>query len=262
MRNAGATGGRGRSSSTNRCACSRSTGSGALSSETATNIDHVGGDAPQHAVRQRLEAQVEQRLRGEEGKSERAFRHDGARQPACLDDPGQQQRVGPHRKAGDDAGDGAARGGVAPDQAAEEGRRELRDGGKRDEADGGQRRAPGRAADRTDSRAGRWRRWRRGGWRAAARPCPAARACSSKRSRSRSGTTRPLQTMMARATESTITMAVAADRPPTKASSVTTSAPADSGRPSTYMSASKEPRGRVMRPAAAIGTTNRLISTR
>ena len=71
-------------------------------------------------------------------KPERALGQDGARQPARLDDPGQQQRVGPHRKAGDDAGDGAARGGVAPDQPAEEGRRELGDGGERDEADRGQ----------------------------------------------------------------------------------------------------------------------------
>ena len=58
--------------------------------------------------------------------------------PAGLDDPGQQQRVGPHREAGDDAGDGAARRGVAPDQPAEECRRELGDGRKGDEADGGQ----------------------------------------------------------------------------------------------------------------------------
>ena len=68
--------------------------------------------------------------------------------------------------------------------------------------------------------------------------------------------------MIASATESTITMAVAADRPPTNASSVMTSAPADSGRASTKVSASKEPLGRLSRPAAAIGTTNRLISTR
>ena len=59
-----------------------------------------------------------------------------------------------------------------------------------------------------------------------------------------------------------MTMAVAADRPPTKASSVTTSAPADSGRASTNVSASKEPFGSVSRPAAAIGTTKILISTR
>ena len=98
---------------------------------------HVGGDAPQHAVRQRIEAQVEQGVRRQKAKAERAFRHDGARQPAGLDDPWQQQRVGPHCKPGDDAGNGPARGGIAPQEAAEERRRELRDGSERDEADGG-----------------------------------------------------------------------------------------------------------------------------
>ena len=67
---------------------------------------------------------------------------------------------------------------------------------------------------------------------------------------------------MASATESTITMAVAAESPPTNASSVIWWAPADSGRASTKVSASKEPLGRLSRPAAAIGTTNRLMSTR
>ncbi len=66
---------------------------------------------------------------------------------------------------------------------------------------------------------------------------------ASERPRSRSGTTSPLQTMMARATDSTITMAVAAERPPTNASRVTMSAPAASGRPSTYMSAANDALG-------------------
>ena len=68
--------------------------------------------------------------------------------------------------------------------------------------------------------------------------------------------------MIASATESTITMAVAADRPPTKASSVMASAPLDSGSASTKVSASNAPFGRPSKPAAAIGTTNRLIRMR
>ena len=70
------------------------------------------------------------------------------------------------------------------------------------------------------------------------------------------------ETMMASATVSTITMAVAADRPPMKASSVKVSDFATSGSASTNMSLSTLPAGNVSRPAIAIGSTNRLISTR
>ena len=68
--------------------------------------------------------------------------------------------------------------------------------------------------------------------------------------------------MIESATDSTITMAVAADRPPTKAAMVRTLEPACSGSASTYMSLSTVPGGKVSSPAIAIGTTNRLISTR
>ena len=77
--------------------------------------------------------------------------------PQRLDAPGpgvedgavpegrQQQRVGPGQGADRHAGDGAAGGGVAPDQAAEERRRELRDGGERQNADRGELRVAGGA---------------------------------------------------------------------------------------------------------------------
>ena len=104
--------------------------------------------APQHAMRQRLELQEEQRLRPQQRDAERAVGQQVHRQPAGLDDPGQQQRVGPHRKAGEDAGDGAARRRPAPDQPAEERGRQLRDGGKRHQADGAPDRAPAPASDR------------------------------------------------------------------------------------------------------------------
>ena len=68
--------------------------------------------------------------------------------------------------------------------------------------------------------------------------------------------------MMASATVSTITMAVAAERPPTKAVSASNSEPALSGKASTNMSLSMPPCGNVSSPAIAIGITNRLISTR
>ena len=83
-----------------------------------------------------------------------------------------------------------------------------------------------------------------------------SRRCST------SGMTMSFDTMIDSATDSTITMAVAADRPPTKAAMVSTLEPVCSGSASTYMSLSTVPAGKVSRPASAIGTTNRLISTR
>jgi len=80
--------------------------------------------------------------------------------------------------------------------------------------------------------------------------------------RSIAGTTMSLQTMIDSATASTITMAVAADRPPMKASSVTQFEPAAIGKASTNMSASTRSSPNVTRPAMAIGTTNRLMRTR
>ena len=68
--------------------------------------------------------------------------------------------------------------------------------------------------------------------------------------------------MIDSATNSTITIAVAADRPPTKAAMVSTFEPLCSGSASTNMSLSTSPGANVSRPASAIGTTNRLISTR
>jgi hypothetical protein len=68
--------------------------------------------------------------------------------------------------------------------------------------------------------------------------------------------------MIASATHSTITMAVPAERPPMKAANASACEPAASGSASTYMSLSTAPRANVSRPATAIGSTNRLISTR
>ena len=79
---------------------------------------------------------------------------------------------------------------------------------------------------------------------------------------STNGTTMSFDTMMASATDSTITMAVAADNPPTKAMSVINSEWAAIGSASTNMSLSTRPMGNVNRPAMAIGSTNRLMSTR
>ncbi len=87
-------------------------------------------------------------------------------------------------------------------------------------------------------------------------PANRARRLSAK------GITMSFDTMMASATVSTITIAVAADRPPMKAISAIALEWAASGSATTNMSPSMRPAGNVIRPASAIGTTNRLISTR
>ena len=68
--------------------------------------------------------------------------------------------------------------------------------------------------------------------------------------------------MIESATHSTITMAVAADRPPMKTPTLSRGAFPSIGNASTYMSLSAAPNGKVMSPASAIGITNRLMATR
>ena len=70
------------------------------------------------------------------------------------------------------------------------------------------------------------------------------------------------ETMIESATHSTITIAVAADRPPTKTATLSKRSLPSIGSASTYMSLSTAPNGKVTRPASAIGITNRLMATR
>src|ERR1700737_4940008 len=79
---------------------------------------------------------------------------------------------------------------------------------------------------------------------------------------STSGTMISFETMIESATHSTITMAVAADRPPTKTPTLSKVAFPSIGNASTYMSLSTAPNGNVTKPASAIGITNRLMATR
>ena len=79
---------------------------------------------------------------------------------------------------------------------------------------------------------------------------------------STSGTTMSFETMIESATHSTITIAVAADRPPTKTPTLSSGEFPSIGSASTYMSLSTAPNGKVTRPASAIGITNRLMATR
>ncbi len=91
---------------------------------------------------------------------------------------------------------------------------------------------------------------------------PSAADAGALRRLSRSGITRSLEMVIESATLSTTTMPVAAERPPTIVSSATPCAPALSGSARTVRSRLKEACGKILRPAMARGTTNRLISTR
>ena len=93
-------------------------------------------------------------------------------------------------------------------------------------------------------------------------PILSRRLISLSRRCSTNGMIKSFDTMMERATNSTITIAVAADKPPTKAMMVKKIEPLSSGNASTNISLSTLPAGKVRRPASAIGTTNRLIRTR
>ena len=71
-----------------------------------------------------------------------------------------------------------------------------------------------------------------------------------------------LETMMESATDSTITIAVAADSPPMKTPTLSNGAFPSIGKASTYMSLSIAPNGKVISPASAMGITKRLMATR
>ena len=79
-------------------------------------------------MHQRRQVEAEQMLRAQPRDAERAEFEDILAEQTGIRKARQQQRVGPDENADDHAGERAARGAVAPDQSAEEGGRELRDG--------------------------------------------------------------------------------------------------------------------------------------
>ena len=109
----------------------------------------IAGDverkAQQHAVDERRQIDAEQRLRPQHAEAPRPVGQNSLADHAGIGDARQQQRVAPDQNAGGHAGDGAARGAAPPDQPAEKGRRELRDGGEGQQADRGKLRVAGRA---------------------------------------------------------------------------------------------------------------------
>ncbi len=70
------------------------------------------------------------------------------------------------------------------------------------------------------------------------------------------------ETMIDSATHSTITIAVPADSPPMKTPTLSNGEFPSIGSAKTYMSLSTAPNGKMIRPAIAIGITNRLMATR
>ena len=82
-----------------------------------------------------------------------------------------------------------------------------------------------------------------------------------RRVRSNNGITRSLQTIVDTAIASTITMPVAADRPPMKATSASSGWSSATGSDSTKLSAFTLPGPKCSSPATAIGSTNTLISS-
>ncbi|MCY1374634.1 hypothetical protein D9M69_619870 [compost metagenome] len=90
---------------------------------------------------------------------------------------------------------------------------------------------------------------------------PLARA-PKRRMRSSSGMTRSLHTMVETAIASTITIPVAADKPPTKANRASAWWPCDSGSDSTKVSGFICPGPKCSSPPMAMGSTNRLMRKR
>ena len=80
--------------------------------------------------------------------------------------------------------------------------------------------------------------------------------------RSSSGITRSLQTIVDTAIASTMTIPVAAESPPTKATSASTGWPAASGSDNTKVSGLTVLPAKYSRPPSAIGSTNTLIASR
>jgi len=94
-------------------------------------------------------------------------------------------------------------------------------------------------------------------------PDRSARCASASRfQRSSTGITRSLQIIVDSAMVSTITMPVAADRPPMNTNSASASRPCTIGSVSTKVSASICPSPNCISPAKVIGSTKTLIANR
>jgi hypothetical protein len=91
---------------------------------------HIGHQAPEYAVGQRIEGKAEQPFRMQQDQAERSMIQNIIRKGSGPDEVGNQKRISPYAEACEHAGHRAARRATLPDQADEKGRRHLRDGGK------------------------------------------------------------------------------------------------------------------------------------
>ena len=200
---------------TNTSACTRSIAVGRRPKRKADIEGDIDNKAEQHAMNQRRQIETEQRLRPQTGEAPRPIGQDMLAHDAGVENARQQQRIGPDQNARGHAGDGAARGAAPPDQPAEKRRRQLRDGGERQKPDRGKLRVAGRAIiDVGEKQNGEDRD---AAHRQKLRAGIARLAGERARRFSINGMTMSFDTMIASATNSTITIAVAADRPPIKA---------------------------------------------
>ena len=94
--------------------------------------DDVERQRRDRAVHDLRQAHAEQRGRLERGDAEHAVLHDVLHHARRKNQRRQEQRVGPHGHADAHAGHRADPGTAAPEQATEEGRRDLRDAGEGD----------------------------------------------------------------------------------------------------------------------------------
>src|SRR5205823_6200039 len=85
----------------------------------------IQSEAPQHAMGQRVESQVEQHARPQEGYPQGAVADEARTEPPGIREGWQQEAIGPYREAYRDSREFAARRAPRPHQSAEEGRRQL-----------------------------------------------------------------------------------------------------------------------------------------
>src|SRR5712691_6604107 len=100
----------------------------------------IGKHAPEQAVRDVVKSlEAEQLLRLEQIGAEQPVREESDRQPTRLGEGGQQQRVDPDEEPRSQTADRAAARAALPEDAADDGRRELRYCRERDQPNGNQR---------------------------------------------------------------------------------------------------------------------------
>ena len=125
-------------------------GRGRLGRERDRDVERdVRADAPQQAVELRVEREAAEGDGAEPADAGRAVGEQVGRQPAGGGEGRHRDGPDPAEEAGADPGDRSGRGGAAPEQAADQRRRELGDGGEGDQAD---RRRAGRPGRRRGSR--------------------------------------------------------------------------------------------------------------